>query len=1014
MSNKHDAAILLSVLAIIVISAGLYSFSLGGTTYNGAQIHRAPVYLFDGSGNTTMPNLTTVTSSTVNTTAITTSLNTTTVNTTTTTNATTSLNTTTVNVTTSTTSTTSLNSTTINTTLNSTIAANTTTDTTSTSIPLTTTISNQSQLTIQDPYAVIKSATVTNATVTQGRTINITIQDNGASGGTQPYTYQWLESYNGSAPAPAWDCGSGNNPSTNLVTPCILDAATVAKLATGAYFFNLSVTDASGKTVIDPGFGLKIVVDLKLSTLVIVNSGSSVVTGTVSGGSGTYVTSWTVNGVQGGANGAQTCTWESNPVTSSNTTYTLDLTKGYTLIPGSNGCSIDLTDGNYTIGLTAVDSANPSNSNSSIASLDVDVVSSSSFPLSWLSTNSYPTNVFTQSCFVYSSDIYCMGGFDYSSSNGYDGSFLNSIYYAPILGSGGLGAWVPTTSYPISVDWSPCTTAGGNVYCFGGQQYPSLYNYVYYAPISSSGGIGAWKSTTSYPLASGELEQQCLSYQGYIYCVGGGGNSTNPYAHVNSVYYSQVQSSGGLGAWMPTNSYPVNIGDHSCVIGGSNIYCVAGATNVGLINAVYYAPILGSGGGLGAWTSATSYPMATGQESCVTGENGIFCMSGDASNFGYYAPVLDSGGIGPWTSTGNYPLSSDSESCAAYSSDIYCVGGHDKNYAWTPPYLGYNSVYYASMVPTPAQTLVSANIVSNGIVIGSLANGATLITNGIAGGMDTLNVVGVITSGGNLPAGMYGFTLQADSAQQAALTTYFNAKSWPSAYYTQINAEIAGSAPFFYFTSDGNGNYKLVDGFQYGLSGGASIQPLLIDSDYPAGTYTYTGSVNGQPETVTLTVYIATSTAVSCASPTDVGGQSLCTITVTPSAASGTVDKFTTTGSGTFASTSCTLSSGSCGVEYTPTSALVSPQTISATYEGDSAHESSSGTASMAVDQLLTAQPSSPVAYDTGEDIPVNVLGGGSGSYAWSVAGTCPGFGSASTASFCTSQLRQRQTAHLQ
>jgi hypothetical protein len=83
---------------------------------------------------------------------------------------------------------------------------------------------------------------------------------------------------------------------------------------------------------------------------------------------------------------------------------------------------------------------------------------------------------------------------------------------------------------------------------------------------------------------------------------------------------------------------------------------------------------------------------------------------------------------------------------------------------------------------------------------------------------------------------------------------------------TQIGNEIIGTSPFFYLTSDGAGNYALIDGFQYAL--GLGSKSLVIDDNYPAGTYTYTGTVSGQTVTVILNVtkpyYEYNSAANSC------------------------------------------------------------------------------------------------------------------------------------------------------
>ncbi len=171
-----------------------------------------------------------------------------------------------------------------------------------------------------------------------------------------------------------------------------------------------------------------------------------------------------------------------------------------------------------------------------------------------------------------------------------------------------------------------------------------------------------------------------------------------------------------------------------------------------------------------------------------------------------------------------------------------------------------------SVTVNAAPSLTSATITSDGSSIGDLT-GATLTTtdsgscngsNSDSSACHTLNVSSVLVSNGPLLKENDGFALQADATQQAALTAYFAAKGWPAGYVTQIDSEIAGSAPFFYFVSDGSGNYSLADGFQWGL--GNHNQPLVIDDNYPAGTYTYAGTVGGNSVTVTLTVTKAPAT----------------------------------------------------------------------------------------------------------------------------------------------------------
>jgi len=380
MYDKHNAAILLSVLSIIVISAGLYGFLMNGTNaYNSVQVHKAPVYLFEGLNNTTATSMTTVTttsSTSTNTSVLTSAL---TVNATTPTTTSLNATTTTVNATIPTTTsptnntvsnTTANNTTTSNTASSQTNSSSTTISSTSTSTSPTTTVSNQSQLTIQDPYAIINRSNVTTATVKKGQITTITIQNNGASGGTTPYTYQWLESYDGSALTPAMNCGAGNNPSIDSVTPCVVSVTPAMHL--GKYLFKLEVTDASNTTIIDSsggGFTL-IITNLTLSTSIIINSGNSTATGTVTGGSGTYDITWAVNGTF--VNGTATpCTYTVQDNGNTTGMSTLMLTDGATYTCSTGG-SFKLTDGTYNIKFAAADAANLTDSNSSTGTLVVD------------------------------------------------------------------------------------------------------------------------------------------------------------------------------------------------------------------------------------------------------------------------------------------------------------------------------------------------------------------------------------------------------------------------------------------------------------------------------------------------------------------------------------------------------------------------------------------------------------------------------------------------------------------
>jgi len=170
------------------------------------------------------------------------------------------------------------------------------------------------------------------------------------------------------------------------------------------------------------------------------------------------------------------------------------------------------------------------------------------------------------------------------------------------------------------MEWAPCSIYNGYIYCVGSSASPSAspYNLVYYAPVSSI-GIGAWASTTSYPVPEPD---GCSIYNGYIYCVGGAGISSN-------VYYAPVSST-GIGAWQATTSYPPSVGieGNGCSIYNGYIYCVGSGASP--YTQVYYAPV--SSTGIGAWQATTSYPVAMEDAYCeIPGSGGGFLSGGGPS-----------------------------------------------------------------------------------------------------------------------------------------------------------------------------------------------------------------------------------------------------------------------------------------------------------------------------------------------------------------------------------------------
>ena len=101
----------------------------------------------------------------------------------------------------------------------------------------------------------------------------------------------------------------------------------------------------------------------------------------------------------------------------------------------------------------------------------------------WTGTTAYPAQLSSQSCVIVSSIIYCIGG------EGNSGSYSSSVYFATVSSSG-VGAWTQSADYPDSTA-TICAFSSGYLYCVGGfdgssSGFTPEVNYASLSSIASS------------------------------------------------------------------------------------------------------------------------------------------------------------------------------------------------------------------------------------------------------------------------------------------------------------------------------------------------------------------------------------------------------------------------------------------------------------------------------------------------------------------------------------------------
>ena len=156
----------------------------------------------------------------------------------------------------------------------------------------------------------------------------------------------------------------------------------------------------------------------------------------------------------------------------------------------------------------------------------------------------------------------------------------------------------------------------------------------------------------------------------------------------------------------------------------------------------------------------------------------------------------------------------------------------------------------------------STGLTIDGVAAAGSYNGGFFIpTGGGAYPGTPMHELDVVATTANPPLAvnqLYPFYLKASDTQKAALTAYFSKITDP-AQLAQITAQINGTKPFFYLKCVGMGvatdPCELIDGFMYGLSNGAVLNPLRIDDDYVVGTFKYTGNLGALSAQVKMKVY---------------------------------------------------------------------------------------------------------------------------------------------------------------
>lgn len=403
--------------------------------------------------------------------------------------------------------------------------------------------------------------------------------------------------------------------------------------------------------------------------------------------------------------------------------------------------------------------------------------------LSWTATNAYPLTIDDHACGALNGYAYCVAG----STGG--AGVTNSVYYSQLLPNGGTTTWTKSTDYPMAFYDSSCVinSPTNSIVCVGGINSGTVYNSVYFAPLSAS-GVGTWTASNAYPLKF--QNHICVNYNNNVYCIGGnvGGVDTA------NVYYATMLPTGGVTTWTATNTYPTVVDDSTCSASKGYIYCTAGSNMAGaggVYNAVYSAQILGNNA-LGAWTATTPYPTTIYDHTCSIFSGELYCSGGyvtssTSSITGNVFTAFTAGGtVGTWYPMQSYPLTVRSNYAFTSNGYLYIVGGY-----YDPTSTTFNNVYFTNMSTNTisfsngagSPSYAIANQVVNGttyfpsIQSGTLAAGSNLMVTFSSGSTTTSTTTSTSTS--------------TSTSSTSTTTSFLSSTSTTSTSTTSISTTIA-------------------------------------------------------------------------------------------------------------------------------------------------------------------------------------------------------------------------------
>ncbi len=239
--------------------------------------------------------------------------------------------------------------------------------------------------------------------------------------------------------------------------------------------------------------------------------------------------------------------------------------------------------------------------------------------------------------------------------------------------NGSIGTWTTTTPLPISPILHSIVSYNGYMYLLGGHNGSSFLSTVYYSKVNTDGSLGGWNTTSTLPAILRGAGTAVSN--GYLFVVGGENGSTQ----LSTVYSAKINADGSVATWNSLNTLPVISNNAAVVAVNGYLYNIAGFNGSLRFSTVYYAQINGNGT-IGTWNTTTTIPQVLQLSRAATYNGYIFLTGGNnVSNAEvstvYSAAVKPDGTLGTWATLNTLPNPLGYHAAIANNGYLYVMGG---------------------------------------------------------------------------------------------------------------------------------------------------------------------------------------------------------------------------------------------------------------------------------------------------------------------------------------------------